>query len=179
MEKLRRLADRITHPSYLGGLADRSIEELREMREAAREAENEISFERRMCQARMDILAAEVGRRSGGDDGDLVSRLPQILAPEGNAAKGPLPTRAPDLSVPRNVATPRRRGEDLLGDEILARLPEASSEELDAILGRLADHERALSARRRQIHEVMDRIQAQFVSALRAANPGALSVPDA
>ncbi|MFP5299343.1 MAG: hypothetical protein ACLGHL_10190, partial [Actinomycetota bacterium] len=51
----RRLVERIMDPSYLDGLAERSMEELRSMREECREGENELSFERRLCQARIDI----------------------------------------------------------------------------------------------------------------------------
>ena len=171
----RRLVDRIIDPSYIEGLESKSLEELKAMREECREGESEISFERRLCQARIDILMAELDRRSG-TGGDLLSRLPQILADESPSRprpQKPLPERAPDFSLPRNVDVPRRRVEEIVGENTLARLDQLSSDEIRAVIDSLADHERNLSARRRQIHDVMDTIQAQFVNAVRAAYPSA------
>src|ERR687896_2054292 len=103
VEQKRRLVERITDPAYLEGLADKDLAELRAMREECREGELELSFERRLCQARIDILSAELERRAGGGgEGDLVSRLPQILAKDtagvGRSGDLSLPNRAPDFS---------------------------------------------------------------------------------
>ena len=159
----RRLVERIAEPGYVDGLGSRSIEDLRVMRDETREGENELSFERRLCQARIDILNAELERRSGGSDGDLMARLPEILATEGGADGGSLPSRAPDFSIPRNADVPRRRVEEIVGEQTLARLPHLQSEEIKGIIGSLAAHERTVSDRRRRVHEVMDNIQAEIV----------------
>lgn len=93
-EQKRRLVEKITDPDYLDGLADKDLAELRAMREECREGELELSFERRLCQARIDILSAELERRAGGEDaGDLVSRLPQILGKEEGGRTGELTLR--------------------------------------------------------------------------------------
>ncbi len=159
----RRLVERIAEPDYVDDLGSRSIEDLRVMREETREGENELSFERRLCQARIDILNAELERRSGGSDGDLMARLPEILATEGGGGGGSLPSRAPDFSIPRNADVPRRRVEEIVGEQTLARLPHLQSEEIKRIIGSLAAHERTVSDRRRRVHEVMDNIQAEIV----------------
>ncbi|MDQ4095141.1 MAG: hypothetical protein M3174_02915 [Actinomycetota bacterium] len=160
----RRLSERVTHPSYLEGLQEKSISDLRAMRDECREAETEVSFERRLCQARLDILSAEINRREGGSDDDLVARLPEILGGDGGSRSDlPLPNRAPDFSVPRNADVPRRRVEEVVGEQTLARLSEIDLEELRKILDTLADYERTVSARRRSIHEVMDKVQAEIV----------------
>lgn len=160
----RRLVEQITEPSYLVGLSDRSIEELRAMREECREGENELSFERRLCQARMDILSAELDRRAGHGDGDLMSRLPAVLAADTRSASdSPLPSRAPDFSIPRNVDVPRRRVEEVVAEQTLARLPQLPSEEVREILTSLADMERSVSRRRKMVQEVMDKVQAEIV----------------
>src|SRR5919106_6017804 len=101
MTQQRRLIERIVDPDYLGDLSRKSIEELRSMREECHEGENELSFERRLTQARVDILNAELDRRSGKTEGDLLDRLPQILATESGVGGKALPDRAPDFSVPR------------------------------------------------------------------------------
>jgi hypothetical protein len=164
MTPKRRLVERITDPAYLEGLAEKTLEELRAMREECREGENELSFERRLCQARVDILTAELDRRDGKGEGDLLSRLPEILATESAIASDlPLPSRAPDFSIPRNADVPRRRVEEIVGEQTLARLAQISSEELRGIIQSLAVHERSVSERRKQVHDVQDALQAELV----------------
>ena len=180
-EQKRRLVERITDPSYLDGLADKDLAELRAMREECREAELEASFERRLCQARIDILSAELERRAGGAGaGDLVSRLPQILSKDtgGPARAGSgsgdlsLPNRAPDFSIPRNADIPRRRVEEIVGEQTLARIPTLATEELKGIIASLGEHERRVSERRRNVHDVIDALQGEIVRRY-TADPGA------
>jgi anti-sigma-K factor RsiG len=176
-EPRRRLVERITEPSFVAGLAEKSNEELRALRLACKEGENETSFERRLCQARTDILAAELERRKGesAEDDDLVQRLSKILGSERRGESGPLPSRAPDFSIPRNADVPRRRVEEIVGERTLARLPALQSEEIRGIISSLEEHERSLSSRRKAIHEVMDAIQAEIVRRYRSgeADPSA------
>jgi hypothetical protein len=177
-ELRRRLVERISDPSYLGTLPGKSTEELRAMRDECREGENEISFERRLCQARADILSAELERRrgpSGNHDEDLVRRLSRILASERARGEVPLPKRAPDFSIPRNADVPRRRVEEIVGEQTLARLPTLRTEEIQSIIASLEEHERSLSSRRKRIHEVMDAIQAEMIRRYRSgeADPSA------
>jgi hypothetical protein len=162
-EPKRRLVERITDPGLLEGISDKPLEELKRLRDECREAEAEISFERRLCQARLDILKAELERRRGGGESDLLARLPEILATEGTSSELPLPSRAPDYTVPRNVDVPRRRVEEIVGEQTLARLPEVSGDELQAIIGSLSEHEQKLSRRRRSVHEAMDAVQLEIV----------------
>jgi hypothetical protein len=168
-EQKRRLVERITDETYAQSLAERSMEELRSMREECKEGENELSFERRLVQARTDILGAELQRRATGSSDDLVRRLPEILKSQAvSADDGPLPSRAPDFSIPRNVDVPRRRVEEIVGEQTLARLPTLSSDELRGIIATLETHERQLSTRRKRVHEVMDAIQAEIVRRYRS-----------
>jgi hypothetical protein len=168
-ELKRRLVERLTDPSYLGTLGERSTAELKAMRDECREGENELSFERRLVQARTDILGAELQRRATGSSDDLVRRLPEILKSQAvSADDGPLPSRAPDFSIPRNVDVPRRRVEEIVGEQTLARLPTLSSDELRGIIATLETHERQLSTRRKRVHEVMDAIQAEIVRRYRS-----------
>jgi hypothetical protein len=163
-EQKRRLVERIRDADYIGKLASRPLPELKSMRDECREAENELSFERRLCQARIDILSAELERRAGGGTEGLVELLPEILATEGSrGGDSPLPTRAPDFSVPRNADVPRRRVEEIVGEQTLARLGSISPEEVRTILSSLAQHEEAVSARRKAVQEVLDTVQAEIV----------------
>lgn len=163
-EVKRRLVDRIIEPAYLEAYEDRSIDELRALRDECAEGENEVSFERRLCQARIDILSAELDQRSGNAaGGDLISRLPQILAEERSGGDAVLPSRAPDFSIPRNTDIPRRRVEEIVGEQTLARLAEVPTEEIRKIIESLAQHERNLSEKRRKVHEVVDALQTEIV----------------
>jgi hypothetical protein len=163
-DRKRRLLERITEDDFLDDLEQRPLEELRAMRDECREGENEISFERRLCQARIDILTAELDRRTGKETGDLVSRLPEILAAESEGGSdSPLPNRAPTFAIPRNADVPRRRVEEIVGEQTLARLSQLQPQELQSIISSLGEHERKLSERRRRIHEIVDEVQAEIV----------------
>lgn len=162
MDDKRRLVDRVVEPAYLEGLSEKPEAELRAMRDECREGELEMSFERRLCQARVDILRAELARRQG-TGGDLMSNLPQILADEPSDSDSPLPSRAPDHSIPRNADIPRRRVEEIVGEQTLARLAQLPDDEIQGIVDSLADHERTVSARRKELHGVMDSIQSELV----------------
>src|SRR6201989_2716480 len=76
-------------------LESTSIDELRAKHAECLELETEVSYVRRLTQARIDILDAEVRRRStGGSLEELIDQLPQILAdagPRGNPASSRLP----------------------------------------------------------------------------------------
>jgi chromosome segregation ATPase len=164
-EPKRRLVDRIVEPDYADALTEKSVEDLRVMRDECREGENELSFERRLCHARIDILNAELDRRAGRTQGDLVDRLPEILGEgrERATEDSPLPSRAPDFSIPRSVDVPRRRIEEIAGEQNLARVAQLSVEEIKETIRSLAELERTLSDRRRRVHDVMDAIQAEIV----------------
>ena len=159
----RRLVERIVDPEYIEGLREKALEDLRAMREECREGEMELSFERRLCQARIDILSAELDRRAGKTTGDLLSRLPEILATEASTSSSPLPSRAPDFSIPRNADVPRRRVEEVVGEQTLARLSTLPTEEIRGIIHSLGELERGVSARRKGVQEVMDKVQGEIV----------------
>ena len=169
-ERKRRLSERVTDPSYLEGLEGRSAEDLKAMREESSAVENELSFERRLCQGRIDILSAELDRRSGRIEGDLISRLPQILAdsaPAPERSRGddpaPLPQRPPDFSTPRSAEISRRRVEEIVGETSLARVGEMSDDEIRSSMESVVEHERNLSALRKRVHEVLDLIQGELI----------------
>ena len=160
----RRLVERIIDPSFVEGLTEASIEEVRTKRDESREGEKELSFERRLCQARIDILNAELDQRSGKTQGDLIDRLPAILAAEGGGSgESSLPSRAPDFSIPRNADVPRRRVEEVVGEQTLARLSSLEPEEIQGVIRSLEEHEAEVSARRKKVQEVADLVQAEIV----------------
>lgn len=160
--------DRSAHvldPAYLVGVEGQTVEELRTKHAECVELETEVSYVRRLTQARIDILEAEINRRSSGQSLEqLIQQLPQILAdsgPRGNPASSRLPLQM----------APERDSEwapDLERfDGLLANLPTLSDTELtEAIVG-LRSLERKVSDQRRELHGVIDRIDASLAAQLR------------
>ncbi|MEA2509197.1 MAG: hypothetical protein QOG21_1279 [Actinomycetota bacterium] len=162
MPDQRRLVEQLEDPSFLAGIEEKPMDQLRAARAQCHEGEMELSFERRLCQARIDILSAEIERRHGGTEESLVDRLPQILASDGPRQEG-RPSRAPDASIPRNADVQRRRVEEIVGEQALARISDVPEEELKSIIKLLADHESKVSQRRKRVQEVMDKVQDEIV----------------
>lgn len=161
-EHRRRRIDVILAPDYLEGLADQPLERLRSMHEECLEVETEVSYVRRIAQARIDIVRAELDRRkAGGSVGDLLSALPRILADDA-------PRAAPERSrLPRHLAPApsiewKRGLEYLITDATLVNLPTMSDESLERTLEKLGQLERETSDRRRQLHAVIDAIEAEL-----------------
>ena len=99
---------RVIDPSYLQELDARSLEDLRVMHAECLELETEVSYVRRLTQARIDILEAEIGRRERGESlEDLIRALPTILSdagPRSTQAASHLPLQmAPASSTPSSV----------------------------------------------------------------------------
>jgi hypothetical protein len=174
----RRLVDRIIDPEYVEGIGQSSIEEIRAKREESHEGEKELSFERRLCQARIDILSAELDQRSGKTQGSLIDRLPAILAAEGSAQDPGLPSRAPDFSIPRNADVPRRRVEEVEGEQALARLSTLSDDEIKGRIESLRSHERTVSDKRLKVQTVLDMLQAEIVRRYAEGEADPAAVPE-
>jgi hypothetical protein len=155
---------RVLDPAYLDDVESHSVEELRAMHSECLELETEVSYIRRLTQARIDILEAETGRRSSGQSLEqLIESLPQILAdsgPRGNPALSRLPMQmapeqdsewAPDLQQ---------------FDGVFANLTTLTETELHDAISGLRSLEREVSDQRRELHGVMDRIDQSLAAQL-------------
>ena len=81
MSEHRRRIDKVLDAEFLADLPDWPLDELRRRQADCLEIETEVSYVRRMTQARIDILEAEIDRRaSGGSIADLIAAPPGILA---------------------------------------------------------------------------------------------------
>ena len=160
--------DRSAHvldPAYVAGLDDTSIEDLRAKHAECVELETEVSYVRRLTQARIDILEAEVQRRSsGGSLEDLINRLPEILAdegPRGNPASSHLPLQmAPEQDSEWAPALQRFDG-------VITNLPTLGDAELQEAIDGLRSLEREVSDQRRELFGVIDRIDESLATQLR------------
>jgi hypothetical protein len=159
----RRPYDYVLSSDYLDGLGDRSLDDLRSMREVCRVVEGEVSLERRLCHARIDILAAELDRRQGDNDVDAERDLSEFSYPGAAPTEKHLPGRSAEYSAAQDDPPSRRSIDEIVDERILNRLNRLGEEEIREIMSKLADHEREYSGRRRRVHEVLDRIQAELV----------------
>jgi hypothetical protein len=164
MGERRRRIDKVLDPEFLVDLPEWPLDELRRRQTECVEIETEVSYVRRMTQARIDILEAELDRRaSGGSVGDLIAALPDILADEGPRApveKSRLTRRlAPSMEIEW-----RRGRERLITDATLARLPNLDDDELRSIIRELGELEHEVSQQRRELHHVIDGMEADLAA---------------
>jgi hypothetical protein len=158
-------------PRYVSGLGELPLARLRAKREACTELETELSYLRRLAQARIDLIMAESARRHRGvaDPGPeaLVELLPQILGDHTRTGgQGRFPALlAPSEGVQISLTA---RVEQLLPSDKLGSLNELSSDELDDLLERLSALERAVSAERSTLHDIQDRLQEELVRRYRS-----------
>lgn len=167
MDQQRRRIDRILDPAYVADLGARSVDELRTMRDECVDVETEVSYVRRLAQARLDIIAAEMERRaSGGSLGSLIDALPRILADTGGRSS-PATSHMPQQLAPAMDIEWTRGLEPLVTDATLANLPTLSDDELRETTERLRTLEADVSATRRSLHRVMDAIEHELATRLR------------
>lgn len=134
------------------------------MQRETSEVETEFSYVRRLAHARMEILRAELDRRStGGGLSDLIAALPEILA---GTSPRPAPGsggRFPQVLAPSPDIKWQRGLERLIADASLAKLPDLSIEDIQSALADLGTLELEASSVRRRLHAVMDAISAELV----------------
>jgi hypothetical protein len=167
VERIRQLLD----PAYLARLDERSLDDLRAMRNSCSEYELTVSYDRRMVQARMEILDAERERRArGGGLDELVADLPRILGAE-PVRPSASATRVASAQTPSiELHWPDGR-EELIADSTLANLPTLDDKELSRTSERLRDFERELSEIRHELHNVIDTLDREIASRQVAGAP--------
>ncbi|HEV8426141.1 MAG TPA: aerial mycelium formation protein [Actinomycetes bacterium] len=155
----QRRIDRVLDPRFTDGVDQLGLPELRARREEAEAEEADVSYLRRLLQGRLDILRAELVRRStGGDVGGLLAGLPAILTDD---APGTF-SAVPRVQVPSRAGEHRRRVERLVSDETIARLPELDVEELTRAVEVLAREEEHVSGHRRTVQRVVDLLRGEL-----------------
>jgi molybdopterin converting factor subunit 1 len=163
--------DEAFDPGYVADLGGLSLTDLRGKRQACAELETDLSYLRRLAQARLDLIVAESERRHLGlsepAPDALVEQLPQILAEHTHAAGlGRLPTVfAPAEGTQLSLTA---RVEELLPSDKLGSLGTLSSAELSELLTSLSNLERDVSAERRALHDIQDRLQEELVRRYRS-----------
>jgi hypothetical protein len=163
----RRRIDIVLEPEYLDDLDIAALGELRRRRNTAEEVEAQVSYYRRLIHGRMDLLDFELKRRRGEEERTLMEALPEILA-SGMVMGGDPNLKHLDTMPPLPSKTGRRLIDKIMDDGVLTQLPDLSDDEVVEALGRLTEVEWGLSNQRKQLHTVIDRIQAEIVARYRS-----------
>jgi RsiG-like len=172
----RRRIDRVLDPGFLAAIGDRSLDELRAMRDDAAQEETDLSYLRRLLHARMDIVRFEEHRRADGGDGaegSVMDALPRILA---DNALGPAAGRGRHQTVePSRAESHRRHVEALLADTGLSDVAGLSDAELTECTEAYAAEEASVSDHRIRVQHVMDACNDEIA---RRYREGSASVDD-
>jgi hypothetical protein len=154
----KRRIDRVLSADYLAGLSTISMEALRALRAEAEQEEVDLSYIRRLVQARVDILEAELARRQSGET-SLLGDLPRILADDRGAAFG---SGRHSVVTPSRVEVYRRHVERLVAESGVAEVSEQSDEQVESTLQALQAEERRISDQRKAVQVVVDTITAEL-----------------
>ncbi|MEZ0094600.1 aerial mycelium formation protein [Streptacidiphilus sp. EB129] len=137
------------------------LDELRTLRRQAQEDEADLSYLRRLLQGRVDILRAELTRRSGRSSAadTLLEQLAEILTD--------LPSQVRNSSRHVTLGTPRSEEFQALADAVmddiaLADLQAQADSALQAACIRLTAHERTISVRRQGFQRMVDGCSAEI-----------------
>jgi len=157
-----RRIDRIRDSSFVEGLADLSLDDLRTRRDECLAEREYLSLLRRLVQGRAEILQAELNARAGdGDPGPLVDRLTTILA--GDEHPGSSRGEAVRVGVPEEeMLLARRRIERLVADAGISDPTALGDEELADAVEALTAEEHEVSHARADVIGVLDTVQAEL-----------------
>lgn len=136
-----------------------ALDELRALRTVLQHEDDAISYVRRLAQARLDLLRAELHNRSVGDEKNITGELPAILGTHltGGAPRPPRP--ADDFSDhPMALAL-----EELCSDAGSTDLPSMNGDELIDYLARLHQFEQLRSQERKELFGRIDALSAELV----------------
>jgi hypothetical protein len=134
------------------------LDELRAERAALQMQDDVISYVRRIAQARLDLLDAEMARRSG-DREDVTGALPSILG--AHLTGGPArPPRPAGESSDHPLAIELEELCARLGSDDVKSLDDG---EVDELRIALLSYERARSQERHELYEKLDALSAELV----------------
>jgi hypothetical protein len=152
---------------YVTGVEQLSLDEVRKRRHECQEVEVTLSYARRIVQGRLDIIHAELERRSSGggpsDASDLVDRLKEgeIL---GDHARPPGLGRLPTMMEPGEESDEFLvEANEVAHEDALAALPDLADDDVRRIGDELERIERGLSDTRRLVFDRIDIFQTEIV----------------
>ena len=153
-----RRIDKIRDPSFVEGLSEMDLGDVRARRDDALAEREYLSLLRRLLQGRAEILKAEAEARAHGGGAPLVDRLVEILSDE----EHPVTSRGEvvRVAVPEDeMLLARRRVERLAADSGISDPSTLNDEELGAAIDALVAEEGRVSDARRDVMNVLDTLQ--------------------
>jgi hypothetical protein len=154
-----RRIDRIQDPSFVEGLSELSLEDVRQRRDECLAEREYLSLLRRLLQGRAEILQAELDARGSGErTGPLVERLSSILSDDEHAvtSRG----EAVRVSIPEEeMLLARRRVERLAGDPSISDPTSLDDAQLAEAIESLVREEEGVSKARAEVIGALDTLQ--------------------
>jgi anti-sigma-K factor RsiG len=142
------------------------------MKDECTSFETSLSYYRRLAQARIEILDAEVARRArGGSVEELIAELPDILAGEGSRAPASQ-VRIAEPDVPLVPIEWDDNRQLLVSDSTLADLPVLDDTRLGEVREQVQSFERELSDLRHRLHGVLDGVEHEIATRQAAGASG-------
>jgi hypothetical protein len=149
---------------YVGDVTALGMEDLRSKRAECQALEVALSYQRRLAQGRLDIVAAERRRRAEGGEppsaDDLVASLTAALTDHGSRPAGN--GRMPQLMAPDTDEFETPALDAIAGPTSLSRLTELTDDDLAEMVDALSSYEADVSRKRRSLHERIDALQAEI-----------------
>jgi hypothetical protein len=173
--------DTILAEDYLGDLSSLPIDELRSRRNRCKEVETGLSYLRRMVQGRLDVVSAEMGRRTDSDGAragleGLIARLPELLAASTRSpGTGRLPQSIGTGDVDTDLAAEL---DDIISHSRLADVGDLADEELSSARDELAGFEQRVSGLRRALFDRIDAIENELTRRYRTGEASVDSLLD-
>jgi ribosomal protein L17 len=165
----RRRIDRVLAPDYVADLKRLDLTEVRARRDDAAQEETDLSYLRRLLHGRIDIVKAEQKRRVEGGSSSVVERLVEILS-DNAVGQAPAGSGRHQTLEPSRAEAHRRHVEALVADADLSDVGSLPAERLDLALRTYAAEEASVSQRRREVQQVVDKLNDEIGSRYRAGS---------
>lgn len=155
--------DRVLAPGYLDHLEDRPLAEVRALRDECTAVEQKVSYLRRLVHGRIDIVVAELGRRSsGGGRTDLAALVEGLNDDLADHVHAPGHSRMVPGVTPPDVDEVTEELYAALGPREVSALPDLTDDELGQLADRLRRLNETYSLRRRELFERVDGLGAEL-----------------
>lgn len=149
--------------SMLDDLEALSTAELRTRRAVCEEAEEGVSYARRLLQGRLDLLRAELRRRDENGVERLLDMLPSILARD-DAPSDPMKARATRLRVPPSADAHAAALDTIADEATLLGAGDLAIGDLSDLVDRVGAYEHELSVLRRALFDRIDALRDELAA---------------
>lgn len=140
--------------------ASLTLDELRKLRNRLQDEDDDVSYVRRVAQARIDLVQAELGRRERGETSDDVSAELRVVLSSHLTGGTPRPPRPVDHSSDNESSDEL---DAVCAQHGYSRFNVLDAEALRQLIEELATFEQKISANRRARFDELDALSAELV----------------